>query len=73
MLAYLFLSIVANHKAIHSQPFFHMCISVSQLVRNIGRAVFVGIATLLAIAVFASIAVFAGLRRLNVMLYSPGT
>ncbi len=35
MLAYLFLSIVATHtqsNSLHSQPNFHMCISVSQLV-----------------------------------------
>ena len=57
MLAYLFLSKVAIlHKAIHSQQFFHMCISVSQLVRNIG------------IASFAAIAVFACLRCLTVIL-----
>ena len=31
-------------KAIYSQPYFHMCISVSQPVRNIGIAVFADIA-----------------------------
>ena len=31
-------------KAIYCQPYFHMCISVSQPVRNIGMAVFAGIA-----------------------------
>ena len=31
-------------KAIYPQPYFHMCISVSQSVRNIGIAVFEGIA-----------------------------
>ena len=31
-------------KAIYSQPYFHMCISVSQPVGNIGIAEFAGIA-----------------------------
>ena len=70
MLAYLFLSKVATlmaeseHKAIHAQPYFHMCISVSQLVRNIGIAVFADI------AVFTGIAVFALLQHLNVITSS---
>ena len=42
-------------KAIHSLPYFHMCISVSQPVRNIG------------IAVFAGIVAFDHLRLLNVI------
>ena len=43
MLAYLSLNKEASlNKAIHSQPYFHMCISVSQLVRNIGIAALTG-------------------------------
>ena len=62
MLAYLFLSQVATlHKAIHSQPYFHICNSVSQLVRNIDIAVFAGIAA------FAGIAVFPRLGLLKVI------
>ena len=42
-------------KAIYSQPYFHMCISVLKPVRYLG------------IAVFAGKAVFARLRRFNVI------
>ena len=48
-------------KAIHSQPYFHMCISVLQPVSNIGIAVFPGIAVFSGIAVFPGIAVFSGI------------
>ena len=45
MLAYLFLGRVATlTQCNHSQPYFHMYISVLQQVRNIGIAVFAGIA-----------------------------
>ena len=43
-----------------------MCISVSQLVWNIGRAVFAGIAAFAGVSIFPGLAVFARLRRINV-------
>ena len=47
MLAYLLLSKVdILHKAVHIQPYLHVYISVSQLVRNIGIAVLADIAML---------------------------
>ena len=66
--------------------YFHMCISVSQLVRNIGIVVFAGMAHLLAIAIFVVIeslavaefdviAVFVGnssIQRLS-SIHSPST
>ena len=48
-------AILMQIKAIYFQPYFHMYISALQLVRNIG------------IAVFAGIAIFALLRRLNII------
>ena len=42
-------------KAIHSRPYFHMCIPVPQLLRNIGIAVFADITA------YAGVQVFAGL------------
>ena len=43
-----------------------MCISVSQLVWNIGRAVFAGIAAFAGVSIFPGLAVFARLRRINI-------
>ena len=64
VLAYLLLSKVATLKAIYSPLYFHVCISVSQPVRNIGIAVFAGI------TVFAGIVAFACLRHLNIITSS---
>ena len=62
MLVYLFLSKVATFTQSNSLPlYFHMCVSVSQPVKNIDIAVFTSI------SVFAGIAVFARLRHLNVI------
>ena len=49
-------------KAIYSHPYFRMCISISQPVRNFGIVEFAGI------AVFAGIAAFADFRRLKVII-----
>ena len=44
-------------KAIYSQPYFHMCISISQLIGNIGIAVFAGLAVFAAFDVWISLQV----------------
>ena len=71
MLVYLFLYsyTMQFHNAMQSQPYFHMCISVSQLIRNIGIAVFAGMAALTGIAGFTGIVIFAGLAVLACLRY----
>ncbi len=49
-------------KTIYCQPYFSMCISVSQTARNTGIAVFAGISVFAGITVFPGLALFAFLR-----------
>ena len=66
MLVYLFLNKVATLTQSNSL-YFRMCISVSQLVRSIGIAVFAGMALFSGMTVFAGTAVFARFRCLTVI------